>query len=90
MTREAVWHQKTPDGATLAIVLLEADDVEAAFGRLATSDAPFDQRFRFDPRCAHSAVLPQSLSLPRLWLPNPFLPAREAQDRALAPDSREA
>ena len=46
MTREAVWHQKTPDGATLAIVMLEAGDVEAAFRHIATSDAPFDQRFR--------------------------------------------
>ncbi len=45
-TREAVWHQRTPDGATLAIVLLEADDVEAAFGHIVASDAPFDRRFR--------------------------------------------
>lgn len=44
--REAVWHQRTPDGATLAIVLLEADGVEAAFGHIVTSDAPFDRRFR--------------------------------------------
>jgi len=46
VTREAVWHQRTPDGGTLAIVLLEADDVEAAFGHIVTSDAPFDRRFR--------------------------------------------
>lgn len=46
VTREAVWHQKTPDGTTLAIVLLEADDVQAAFGYIVTSDAPFDRRFR--------------------------------------------
>jgi hypothetical protein len=46
VTRETVWHQKTPDGATLAIVMLEADDIESAFGHIATSDAPFDQQFR--------------------------------------------
>jgi hypothetical protein len=46
VTREAVWHQRTPDGGTLAIVLLEAHDVEAAFGHIVTSDAPFDRRFR--------------------------------------------
>ena len=26
VTREAVWHQKAPDGTTLAIILIEADD----------------------------------------------------------------
>jgi hypothetical protein len=31
---------------TLAIVLLEADDVEAAFGHIVTSDDPFDRQFR--------------------------------------------
>jgi len=46
VTREAVWHQKTPDGATVAIVLIEADDPAAAFGRMATSDDQFDRRFR--------------------------------------------
>ncbi len=43
--REAVWHQKTPDG-TVAIVVWEVDDVEAAFGGIATSDEPFDRQFR--------------------------------------------
>ena len=46
VTREAVWHQRTPDGETLAIVLLEAEDVEAAFSHIVTSDALFDRRFR--------------------------------------------
>ena len=46
VTREAVWHQKTPDGTTLAIVLIEADDPAAAFGHLATSDDEFDRGFR--------------------------------------------
>ena len=43
--REAIWHQETPDG-TLAIVMWEAEDIEQAFGGIATSDQPFDQRFR--------------------------------------------
>ena len=46
VTREAVWHQTTPDRTTVAIVLLEADDVEAAFGHIVTSETPFDRRFR--------------------------------------------
>ena len=43
--RHAIWHQKTPQG-TLAIVLLEADDIGRALGGPATSQEPFDQRFR--------------------------------------------
>lgn len=46
VTREAVWHQKTPDGTTLAIVLIEADDPAAAFRYMATSDDEFDRGFR--------------------------------------------
>lgn len=55
-TREAVWHQKTPDG-TLAIVLLEADDLESAFGAIATSDDPFDVRFRAFVQDVHGVDL---------------------------------
>jgi hypothetical protein len=43
--RHAVWHQNTPNGR-FAIVLLEADDIQAALGGAATSQEPFDQRFR--------------------------------------------
>ena len=50
--REAVWHQETPNG-TLAIVLWEVDDPEAAFGGIATSDEPFDSRFREFLRDVH-------------------------------------
>jgi hypothetical protein len=46
VTREAIWHQKLPDGTTLAIVLLEADDPQAALAHIATSDAEFDRDFR--------------------------------------------
>lgn len=45
ITREAVWHQSTPDG-TLAIVVMESDDPAKAMGQIATSDDPFTQRFR--------------------------------------------
>jgi hypothetical protein len=45
ISREMVWHQATPDG-TVAVVYLEADDVPAAMQAMATSDDPFDQRFR--------------------------------------------
>jgi len=45
VTRHAIWHQKTPQG-TIAIVLLEADDLESALRGPATSQEPFDRRFR--------------------------------------------
>ncbi len=44
-TREAVWHQQTPDG-TVAVVYLEADDLEAAMQGAGSSQEPFDQWFR--------------------------------------------
>ena len=43
--REAVWLQQTPQG-DVAIVHLEADDLERAFAGMATSDEPFDRWFR--------------------------------------------
>jgi hypothetical protein len=54
--RHAVWHQKTPDG-TVAIVLLEADDIEAALRGTATSDEPFDQQFRDFVKDVHGVDL---------------------------------
>jgi hypothetical protein len=45
LKRETVWHQKTPDG-TLAIIVLEGDDVQSALGVSATSGDPFHQQFR--------------------------------------------
>ena len=46
MKRETVWSELTPDGRLLAVVLIEADDVDALFASLATSDDPFTGRFR--------------------------------------------
>ena len=45
ITRESVWIQGTPNG-DVAVVLIEAPDIEAAMGAMATSDEPFDQWFR--------------------------------------------
>jgi hypothetical protein len=44
ITREAVWHQKTPDGGTLAIVYIEASDPEAQ-ERFTSSDADITRWF---------------------------------------------
>ena len=44
-TREAVWHQETPDG-TIAVVYLEADDIGTAMMAIGTSEQPFDVWFR--------------------------------------------
>ena len=54
--REAVWHQETPDG-TVAIVLIEADDIERALSGTATSQEPFDQQFREYAREVHGVDL---------------------------------
>ena len=45
VTREAVWHQRTPMG-TFAIVLMEGDDLNAAMGAMITGQDPFNTRFR--------------------------------------------
>ena len=46
MSRETVWSQQTPDGRLMAVVLMEADDLNAVFGNLATSEDAFTGRFR--------------------------------------------
>ena len=46
MTRETVCSQATPDGRLTAVVVMEADDLEAVLGNLATSDDPFTAAFR--------------------------------------------
>ena len=45
ITREAVWIQSTPDG-DVAVVYVEARDIQAAMGGIATSQDPFDAWFR--------------------------------------------
>jgi hypothetical protein len=52
VTREAIFIQQTPIG-DVAVVYWDADDVEAAFKGLATSDDPFDVWFRDHVREVH-------------------------------------
>jgi hypothetical protein len=53
MTRETVWSQQTPDGRLLAVVVMEADDVNAVMSNLATSQDPFTAQFRDFLRDVH-------------------------------------
>lgn len=45
ITRESVWLQSSAEG-DIAVVHLEARDVDATLRAMATSDAPFDRWFR--------------------------------------------
>ena len=56
ITRESVWIQSTPNG-DVAVVLIEADDIAAAMGALATSDNPFDAWFRDHIKDVHGMDL---------------------------------
>jgi hypothetical protein len=44
VTRQAIWHQQTPDGRTLAIVYIEATDPDAP-QRFTSSDADISRWF---------------------------------------------
>ena len=44
ITRQAVWHQQTPDGSTLAIVYIEATDPDA-HQRFVASDSEISRWF---------------------------------------------
>jgi hypothetical protein len=46
MTRETVWGQRGPDGRLVAVVMMEAEDVAAVFGHMASADDPFSSKFR--------------------------------------------
>jgi hypothetical protein len=52
ITREAVFIQETP-GGDVAVVYWEADDVDAAFAGVATSEDPFDGWFREHVKTVH-------------------------------------
>ncbi len=56
ISREAVWHQKTPMG-TFAIVLMEGDDLAAAMGAIVQSDDPFNTQFREFVKDVHGVDL---------------------------------
>jgi hypothetical protein len=51
-----VWIQSTPQG-DVAVVLIEADDVQAAMAGLATSEEPFDVWFRDHIKDVHGMDL---------------------------------
>lgn len=63
ITREAVWLQPTPSG-DVAVVLLEASDLAAALGGLATSEEPFDVWFRQHLAAVHGFDLAEGMPLP--------------------------
>jgi hypothetical protein len=56
ITREAVWHQRTPMG-TFAIVLMEGQDINAAMGAMITGQDPFNTRFRQFVKDVHGVDL---------------------------------
>lgn len=56
VTREAVWHQRTPMG-TFAIVLIESEDIAAAMGAMMTGQGAFDEQFRAVVRDVHGVDL---------------------------------
>lgn len=63
ITRESVWIQSTP-GGDVAVVLIEADDVGAALGGLASSQEPFDVWFRGHIQDAHGMDLAEGFPPP--------------------------
>ena len=63
ITREAVWIQQTPSG-DMGVVYLEADDLQAAFAGLASSQEPFDQWFREKIREVNGIDLTQGFPPP--------------------------
>jgi hypothetical protein len=52
ITREAIYIQPTPNG-DVAVLYWEADDLDAAFKGMATSDDPFDRWYRDHIRDVH-------------------------------------
>ena len=65
--REASWVQPTPAG-DLAVVYLEADDLDAALTILETSHEPFDHWFRDHLRQVHGTTWAEALTEPQLIL----------------------
>ena len=59
ITRQAVWHQETPDGI-LALVYITADDPDAA-QRFSSSDAPLNRWFREQMKEVHGIDISQPL-----------------------------
>jgi hypothetical protein len=63
IVREAVWVQSIP-GGDMAIVYLEADDLDIAFTFLKTSAEPFDSWFRDHAHHVHGIALEEGFAAP--------------------------
>ncbi len=63
ITREAVWIQPGPTG-DVVVVYTEADDLEAAFKTVASSQEPFDRWFRDHVREVHGVALEDGFAPP--------------------------
>ncbi|MGA2321915.1 MAG: hypothetical protein ABSG95_14465 [Solirubrobacteraceae bacterium] len=61
--RESVWIQSMP-GGDVAVVVIEAPDIQAAMGGLATSEEPFDRWFREHVRGVHGIDLAEGFPPP--------------------------
>jgi hypothetical protein len=67
ITRESVWIQQTPAG-DMAVVYLEAEDLQAAFAGIGSSQEPFDSWFRDLIRDVHGIDLAQGFPPPEQML----------------------
>jgi hypothetical protein len=63
VSREAVWHQQTPQG-TVAIVYIEADNPQQVFQSMGTSTEPIAQWFRQSILEVHGLDLTQPMPGP--------------------------
>lgn len=63
ITRESVWIQPTAHG-DVVVVYMEADDLEAAFKGVASSDEPLDRWFRDHVRDVHGVALEEGFPPP--------------------------
>jgi hypothetical protein len=58
ITRQAIWHQETPEG-TVAVVYLEGDDPEAGLAQFGSSDEPLNTWFREQMKEVHGVDISQ-------------------------------
>ena len=59
ITRQAIWHQETPDG-TVAVVYVEGDDPEAGLTQFGSSDEPLNTWFREQMKVVHGVDISQA------------------------------
>jgi hypothetical protein len=67
ITREMAWLQSAPMG-DLTVVYIEADDLEAAFATLGSSQDPFDVWFREQTREIHGIDIEDGAPSPELLM----------------------